>query len=267
MLDAMARGLCWSGRETIFERLRLMATNHTSIRATAFSGTPDVQWERMIKSASRRFERYEPAKTKKVVLMLLMFVLAVAMGTGINELRVIAETAEAAAVVAARDERQVAAPVKKLYEPIIADENWKRFNIVEGAPAVLQNLKIPNFSFQNQNLPVARVDGVTLNGKLPAVIWLKLEQPGNTVLLVDTDHGVYVRFMEEVSPGFVSRCKISPYNFGTVDGKPADIDIRTVRIKNLWVIQDADATGVKSPGWIAVSEPVNPPEPIQVATR
>jgi hypothetical protein len=195
-----------------------------------------------------------------------MFVLAVVVGTCVNELRVIAENAEAAAM-APRNEQLVAAPVKKLFEPIIADENWKRFNIVEGAPAVLENLKIPGFAFQYENLPVARVDGATLKGKLPPVIWLKLEQPGNTILLLDTDHGVFVRFMEEVSPGFVSRCRITPYNFGTIDGKPADIDVRTVQIKNLWVIQDADATGVKSPGWIAVSEPATPPEPIQVATK
>jgi hypothetical protein len=60
----VAQGLYWLGREKhLFERLRLMVTNHSSIRATAFSGTPDVQWERMIKNASRRLERYEPAKT------------------------------------------------------------------------------------------------------------------------------------------------------------------------------------------------------------
>jgi hypothetical protein len=244
-----------------------MSTHHSSIRATAFAGTADVQWERVIKNASRRIQRYQSTNTMWAILGVLTLFLAVTLGASINEFGLLGDSAQAAAPLTRAERVELTAAAKRIVEPIVADEQWKRFGIIEDAPSVLGKLQVPGFKFQNQNLPVVRVDGETLKGKMPPVIWLKLEQPGNTIMLVDTEHGVFVRFMEEMSPGFISRCKITPYNFGTLDGSAAEIDVTKVKIKNLWIIQDADATSIKSPGWVAVSEPTAAPEPVQIALK
>jgi hypothetical protein len=144
--------------------------------------------------------------------------------------------------------------------PAAAPEfQWKRFGKVSVAPAVLESLRGLGFSFRYATLPVVRIDGDELQGQLPPAIWVKLEQPGNVVLLLETESGVFVKNLEDVSPGFVSRCRLDAYSFGTTEGKPAEIDVRTAKVKSLWVLQDAELGAVETPGYIALTPPTEIP--------
>ena len=141
-------------------------------------------------------------------------------------------------------------------KPLVPAERWRKFQIAETAPAQLNGLSPDSIQFQNRNmLPVARVDGVEIDGTLPRAIWIKLEQPGNAIVLLETNSGTFVKTLQEVSPGFISRCQLDADGFGTLDGEPANISIPGLQIKALWVIQDAAASAGQTPGWIAIAPP------------
>ena len=158
----------------------------------------------------------------------------------------------------------VATIAERQFEPIVPAEQWRQFAVLEGGSLFMAEMKLPGFELRYDRLPVVRLDGAEMRGKLPPAIWVKLEQPGNTVLLLETELGVFVKNLEEVSPGFVSRCRMDPYSFGTPSGKPAELDVRTLKVKALWVLQNAQVRGQQVPGWIALAPPSEIPGELPV---
>lgn len=176
-----------------------------------------------------------------------------------------ADGASLAPALASADAEVLLANV--VVKPIIREDEWRRVETVEEAPAILQT-GFPGYQFQNQrHLPVAQIDGRDTNGKLPSALWLKLEQPGNAFVFIETEEGTFVKALEEVSPGFVSRCKLDVYSFGTSDGKPAVLDRETLGLKRLWVVQDAQPADGQPAGWIALAPPPNTPDMIIAAKK
>lgn len=140
--------------------------------------------------------------------------------------------------------------------PVASTETaWQKFSIAEQTPEILRRLNIPALNFQNlQQLPIARIDGSVFNGKLPETLWVKLDQPGNTILIAETDAGIFVKVLEDASPGFASPCRLSPHGFGTDQGEPIYFDRDSLLLKALWVVQDASAVAGRVPGWIQVPQ-------------
>jgi len=135
-------------------------------------------------------------------------------------------------------------------------EKWKALDVSEKAPAVVRELESAGLPLQYQDrLPVAKLDGEAMGGRLPAVIWLKMDQPGNTMLVVDTDQGVFVKALEDATPGFASPCRLDAYSFGTPEGEAVYFDRDNITVKAMWVVQDTVADPDRIPGWIALTPP------------
>jgi len=132
---------------------------------------------------------------------------------------------------------------------------WQEFSVAERAPEILGALSIPELQFQHtQQLPVAKIDGELFKGRLPATLWVKLDQPGNAYLIAETDAGSFVKVLQDASPGFASPCKLSPYEFGTLQGEPIYFDRDELTVKTLWIVQDCSAETGRIPGWVRVPE-------------
>jgi hypothetical protein len=147
-------------------------------------------------------------------------------------------------------------------------EKWKALSISEKTPAVVHELQSAGFPLQYQDrMPVAKLEGEAMAGRLPNVIWLKLDQPGNAMLVVETDEGVFVKALEDATPGFASPCKLDAYSFGTPSGEAVYFDRDSIKVKALWVVQDASADAGRTPGWIALTPPdeekIAPPNDVE----
>jgi len=132
-----------------------------------------------------------------------------------------------------------------------AEPSWQKMSIAERAPDILNELSVPELRFQNlQRLPLAYLDGKAFGGRLPEKIWLKLDQPGNTILIAETDIGGLVTVLQDATPGFISPCRLDRYAFGTLQGEPIYFDRDSLKVKALWIIQDAAVRPGDAPGWV-----------------
>ena len=135
---------------------------------------------------------------------------------------------------------------------VVAAQLWKKMVVSEKTPAVLNGVSPDAVPFTYKNmLPMAYLDGKEFHGKLPDAVWLKLEQPGVAVVIIETDSGPFIKVLEDVSPGFVSKCQLGS-GFGTLQGEPADLEPSQLKIKALWVVQDARVDAGETPGWFAI---------------
>jgi len=140
------------------------------------------------------------------------------------------------------------ADVSKRSEP-----GWREMSIAAELPHFITATNQAKLSFQNgTKVPMIRLDGIEFNSMLPETLWIKLDQPGNAYLFVETDEGTFVRPLTEATPGFSSACRMSAYDFGTLDGEAVYLDRKEVPVQRLWVIQDAPADSKRVPGWISV---------------
>ena len=151
--------------------------------------------------------------------------------------------------------------VAVLARPIVPAGLWKRMETARTPPAILRELSAPGLHFSPRGaMPVARLDGSVTNHRLPPVLWLKLEQPGTTLLVIETPAGKFFKVLEEVAPGFVSRCALDSYGFGTLEGEAVHLDRANLPVTALWIIQDASAAPHQAPGWFAVAPDAAAPE-------
>jgi hypothetical protein len=222
----------------------------SSIRATAFGGHASIRLAQALNAKPRRLplEVWLYASA----CMVLMMLMAGAMWKLEATHKFLPE--HNAAIASAGN----------LVELPLPAEKWKALSISDKAPAIVRELESAGLPLQYRDrLPVAKLDGEAMGGKLPSTIWLKLDQPGNTMLVVETDQGVFVKALEDVAPGFASPCKLDAYSFGTPRGEPAYFDRDSTIVKALWVVQDASAEPGRTPGWIALT----PPEEKKIAPQ
>jgi|GEM_PF-6477601 len=139
--------------------------------------------------------------------------------------------------------------------PMVRNDEWRSLDISAKQPDILSKVEGGLRVQSSAMLPVFKLDGAEINGRLPKAIWLKFEQPGNAFLIIETDCGTFVKVLEDATPGFASRCKLDPESFGTLDGKAAEVDASDLTIKTMWVIQDASAEKNRIPGWLTLNAP------------
>ncbi|HYG76209.1 MAG TPA: hypothetical protein VEK08_14485 [Planctomycetota bacterium] len=131
---------------------------------------------------------------------------------------------------------------------------WREMSVAAELPEVVKKSTLPELRFQNtERVPVLKLDGAEFNSTLPQTLWVKLDQPGNAFLFVETDEGILVRHLAEATPGFASPCQMSAYDFGTLDGQAAYLDKDEVPVRAMWIVQDATADKARIPGWISVN--------------
>ena len=139
-------------------------------------------------------------------------------------------------------------------DTVPAENTWQEFSVAQRLPDVMAQATLPELQFQNQNVPVAKVDGSIFNGRLPETLWVKLDQPGNAFLIVETDAGTFVKPLTDASPGYESPCRLDTHSFGTLQGGAVDFDRDTVVLKTLWIVQDAQAAIGRIPGWVQIPQ-------------
>lgn len=133
------------------------------------------------------------------------------------------------------------------------ENGWREFTVAQRIPDILSQATLPELNFQNrEHIPVAKIDGAVFNGRLPETLWVKLDQPGNAFLIVETDAGTFVKALEDASPGFPSPCKLDAQAFGTLQGQPIYFDRDQLYMKSLWIVQDATANPARIPGWVQI---------------
>jgi len=131
---------------------------------------------------------------------------------------------------------------------------WHEFEIATDSPAVLgEFLASSGLHFlHQQRLPVLRLGGGATDLRLPEAVWVKLDQPGNAVLLIETNIGTFAKVLNEATPGFPSLCPTGKRDFATLNGEPVEWEVTAIELRALWVVQDTQADAERVPGWLAV---------------
>jgi len=152
----------------------------------------------------------------------------------------------------------VALPDRSMVKPIVDPRDWRAMHLI--APKIVQQVSIPEYQFNHNGVvPALRLDGDSFNFALPPALWVKLEFPGQAFLYMDTDAGLFVKPLDEATPGFVSRCALGRHGYANADGEAVKLDTAALKINALWIVQDAQAEGGHTPGWISLAPPNNEP--------
>jgi hypothetical protein len=151
-----------------------------------------------------------------------------------------------------------AVPDRSAVKPMVAPADWRQMQLL--APDVIQQAPVPDYRFINTgSVPALRVEGGAFNFTLPPALWVKLEHPGQAFLYMDTDAGLFVKPLNEATPGFVSRCSLGRRGYVNSDGEAVELQTQALTVRALWVVQDAAAESGHAPGWISMAPPTQDP--------
>ncbi|HYF50349.1 MAG TPA: hypothetical protein VEJ63_13145 [Planctomycetota bacterium] len=166
---------------------------------------------------------------------------------------------------AARPVMQVPAiPDRSAVKPMVAPADWRQMQLL--APDIIQQATVPEYRFINTGtIPTLRVEGEAFNFTLPPALWVKLEHPGQAFMYMDTDAGLFMKPLDEATPGFVSRCSLGRQGYVNSDGEAVELRTDALKVHALWIVQDAATERGHSPGWISLAPPADEPEPTLIA--